>query len=501
MENIERIARDAIGLVGAYVPSLVAALVVLVVGWIVASIIARLVQKAVSLTGLGTIVQKGMPEPAAESTAKIERWIGRGVFLVLMLFVLVAFFEVLGLTQITGPLTGFLNELFVYAPRLIGPLLLIVIAWVVANLLRAITRRALTAVRLDERLAASAELAATDSKPFSETVSESVYWLTYLLFLPAVLSALDLGGLLEPVRAAVSEILAFLPNILAAAIILIVGWLVARVLRRITTNFLMAAGAERLRERDEVKESFGRQTISGTAGLIVYVLVFVPVLIAALNALNLNAVTEPASDMLRDILSLVPNLVAGVFILLIAFFVGRIVAGLATGVLTGIGFNNVSQTLGISHERLAGERSMSEIVGYIIYIAIMMFATIEALNLIGFEALSGLILAFLIFAINALFGLVIIGLGLFLGKLAGDVVATTNVPSPRTVSWIARVAIIVLAVAMGVRQMGVAEEIISLAFGLTLGAIAVAAAIAFGFGGRDAAARLIEEKVEQKKLD
>lgn len=500
MENIERIARDAIGLVGAYVPSLVAALVVLVVGWIVASIVARLVQKAVSMTGLGSVVERGLPETSGESTAKIERWVGRGVFLILMLFVLVAFFEVLGLTQITGPLTGFLNELFVYAPRLIGPLLLIVIAWVVANLLRAITRRALAAIRLDERLSASADLTTTDSKPFSETVSESVYWLTYLLFLPAVLSALDLGGLLEPVRTAVSEILAFLPNILAAAIILIVGWLVARVLRRITTNFLLAAGAERLREREEVKDSFGRQTISGTVGLIVYVLVFVPVLIAALNALSLDAVTEPASDMLRDILSVVPSLVAGVFILLIAFFVGRIVAGLTTGVLTGIGFNNVSQTLGISHERLSGERTMSEIVGYIVYIVIMLFATIEALGLIGFEALSGLILTFLVFAINALFGLVIIGLGLFLGKLAGDIVATTNVPNPKTVSWIARVAIIVLAVAMGVRQMGVAEEIISLAFGLTLGAIAVAVAIAFGFGGRDAAARLIEEKVEQKKV-
>ena len=225
MENIEGVARDAFALVGAYVPNLVAALVVLVLGWIAASIVARAIQKAVSMTGLGAIVEKGLPESASEPTAKIERWIGRGVFLVLMLFVLVAFFEVLGLTQITGPLTGFLNELFVYAPRLIGPLLLVVIAWVVANLLRAITRRALAAVRLDERLAAGADLAATDSKPFSETVSESVYWLTYLLFLPAVLSALDLGGLLEPVRNAVSEILAFLPNILAATIILIVGWL------------------------------------------------------------------------------------------------------------------------------------------------------------------------------------------------------------------------------------------------------------------------------------
>lgn len=500
MESIERVAREAVVLVGAYVPNLIAALLILVVGWIAASIIARLAQKAVAMAGLGSLLKRGLPETSTESAEKIERWVRRGVFLILMLFVLVAFFEVLGLTQITGPLTGFLNELFVYAPRLIGPLLLIVVAWAVANLLRAVTRRGLGAVRLDERLSSSADLGTGEAKPFSETVSESVYWLTYLLFLPAILSALDLGGLLEPVRGAVSEILAFLPNVLAAVIILAVGWLVARVLRRLTTNFLMAVGAERLGEREEIKGTVGRQSISGTAGLIVYVLVFVPVLIAALNALNLTAVTDPASDMLRDILAIVPNLVAGVFILLIAFFVGRIVASLTVGVLTGIGFNNVSEKLGVSHATLPGERTSSEIVGYLVYIAIMLFATIEALNLIGFEAMGTLILAFLVFAINAVFGLAIIGLGLFLGKLAAEIVVTTNVPNPTIVAWIARVAIIVLAVAMGVRQMGVAEEIISLAFGLTLGAIAVALAIAFGFGGRDAAARLIEEKVEQKKL-
>ena len=123
-----------------------------------------------------------------------------------MLFVLVGFFQVLGLTEITEPLTGFLNELFIYAPRLIGPALLIFVAWVVANLLRALTRRALTAMRLDERLAADAGIEATAERPASATISDSVYWLTYLVFLPAVLSALDLSGLLGPVRSAINEI-------------------------------------------------------------------------------------------------------------------------------------------------------------------------------------------------------------------------------------------------------------------------------------------------------
>jgi hypothetical protein len=56
----------------------------------------------------------------------------------------------------------------------------------------------------------------------------------------------------------------------------------------------------------------------------------------------------------------------------------------------------------------------------------------------------------------------------------------------------ARIAILVLAGAMALGQLGVADEIITLAFGLTLGAIAVALAIAFGVGGRDLAARQLD---------
>jgi len=501
MENIERMLREATQLLGTYVPNIVAALLILVIGWVAASIIAKVVQKALSRIGIGKLLKHGVPGDSAETANRIQNGIGRGVFIILMLFVLVAFFEVLGLTQITTPLTGFLNELFVYAPRLIGPLMLVVLAWAAANILRALTRRAMVSARLDERLGTGADLAAGTDKPFSDTVSESVYWLTYLVFLPAILSALNLGGLLEPVRSAVTEIVGFLPNIIAAALILIIGWLVARILRRVTTNFLVAVGAERLTERAELKESFGKQQLSGTVGLIVYVLVFVPVLVAALNALQLEAITAPASDMLAEILAIVPNLVAGVLIVVVAFYVARIVSGLTAGLLTSVGFDNVTKKIGLSNEQLTGQKTTSEIAGYLVHIAIMLFATIEALDLIGFASLSVLIAAFLIFAVNVVFGLIIIGLGLFLGKFAGEIVRTTNVPNPGVAAMAARGAIIILAVAMGIRQMGVAEDIISLAFGLTLGALAVALAIAFGIGGRDAAAKLIEKRLGDSAKD
>ena len=89
-------------------------------------------------------------------------------------------------------------------------------------------------------------------------------------------------------------------------------------------------------------------------------------------------------------------------------------------------------------------------------------------------------------------GLFIIGLGLYLANLAAQLVKDTGLPNSDLLAMLARTAIIILALAMGLREMGLGDEIVGLAFGLTLGAIAVALAIAFGLGGRDAAARIVE---------
>ena len=72
----------------------------------------------------------------AVDAAALEKWSGRGVYTLVMLLVLVGFFQILGLTQISQPIIRFLNEVFEYAPRLIGPALLVVSAWIVARLLR-----------------------------------------------------------------------------------------------------------------------------------------------------------------------------------------------------------------------------------------------------------------------------------------------------------------------------------------------------------------------------
>ena len=187
-------------------------------------------------------------------------------------------------------------------------------------------------------------------------------------------------------------------------------------------------------------------------------------------------------------------------VLAIAYFVGRFVAGLITNVLSEIGFDSILAKLGLGVKPAEGERTPSDVVGYLVLVAIMLFAVVEALRLIDFDLLAGLIGEFLVFAGQVILGLVIFAVGLYLAKLASDAVVATKINQASLLAPAARIAIIVLATAMGLRQMGLANEIITVAFALLFGTIAVSAAVAFGIGGREVAARLISEWLDKAKL-
>ena len=488
-------------LLGGYVPQLIGALLILIVGWFIAQLVSRIADRTVAKSGVANRISGWFGEEQRVTEESVATWVRRSVFYLIMLFVLVGFLQVLGLTAVTEPLSKFLNQVFEYAPRLIGPAILLVVAWVAANVLRLIVRRALRASNLDQRLETEVGVQQTEGVSISHTLGDAIYWLTFLLFLPAILSALDLGGLLEPVQGMVDEILTYLPNLLAAGMILLIGWLVARILQRIVTNLLVAISADELSEQVGLSKALGQQRLSGLVGLIVYILVLIPVLIGSLNALALDAITQPASEMLNTILTAIPAVFAAALVLAVAYFVGRVVAGLITNVLAGIGFDSILSKLGLGAKPVEGERTPSDVVGYLVLVAIMLFAVVEAMRLIGFDLLAGLIGNFLVFAGQVILGLVIFAIGLYLAKLASDAVVTTKIDQAPLLALAARIAIIVLASAMGLRQMGLANEIITVAFALLLGTIAVAAAVAFGIGGREIAAVLIAKWFNKAKLN
>jgi len=476
----------------AFGPTLLAGLAVLVVGWLVAILAARLVRRLLSRTSVDNKVGRWMSSEDSKSPMPIEDWAGHAVFYLIMLIVLIAFFATIKLTMVTEPLNAVLKPFLAYLPRLVGALALILVAWVLATALRNLIRAALKAANLDEKMGVAA---APGSKPMplSQTFADVVYWLVFLIFLPLVLQSLDLQALLEPVTTMFNKAFAFLPNLVSAAAILAVGWFIARIAHRFVQGLLASAGLDRLSERWGLAASLGKQTFSGVIGLVVYYVILVPVLISALAALKLEAITRPATDMLGKMMDALPNIIGASLVVLIAIVIGKVVSGIVSNVLAGVGFNNVLVRLGLAKEPPKGRQTPAAVVGTLILAVVVLLASVTAADMLGFRAVGVLIHDFIRFAGQILMAILIFALGLLLAQVVGKAVSTSDLRNAGRLAMLARGVILVLAGAMALRQTGVADDIVNLAFGLTLGAVAVAFAVAFGLGGRDMAARTLEE--------
>lgn len=474
---------------GPHLPYILGGVAILLVGWIIA-----LVGGALTRKGLDAVNANERLAAHTRSKVDIERIAGRIVFWAILLMAVVGALSVMRVDGVTGPLAGF-------AGTIIPAAVLALVAWVVATLARVVVNKALAATQLDEKLSEKA-----DTQPMSHTLGNVAFWLVLLLFLPAIVGVLQIEGLMQPLSSMMTELLAMLPNLLAAAIIGVIGWIIAKVVRGIVGNLLAATGVDRFSESNENTRGIRLSQLGGT---LAFVLVIVPTLIAALDALRIEAISRPLTRMLDEFLLAVPNVLAAAAILILAWFIGRFVAGLVARLLANLGFDLVPQRIGLGHaftgqDTTAGvgtspsgpATSLSDLAGKVALFFIMLFATVEAAGLLGFGGVHALLEEFIAFGADILLGLVIFVVGYWLADLAARAIERAN-PDGGGLARIARLAILGLVVAMGLRAMGVADDIVNLAFGLVLGAVAVAAALAFGLGGRDAAGRIADRWASQ----
>ncbi|HBB34507.1 MAG TPA: hypothetical protein DC064_22635, partial [Cyanobacteria bacterium UBA9273] len=138
-------------------------------------------------------------------------------------------------------------------------------------------------------------------------------------------------------------------------------------------------------------------------------------------------------------------------------------------------------------------RTPSELVGIIVLVGIMLFATVAATDVLQIQALTAITIGIGAIASRILAGLIVFAIGLYLANLAFNLITSSGSRQSNILGQAARIAIITLVSAMALQQMGIASDIVNLAFGLLLGAIAVAIALAFGLGARDIAALQVRE--------
>jgi hypothetical protein len=196
--------------------------------------------------------------------------------------------------------------------------------------------------------------------------------------------------------------------------------------------------------------------------------------------------------MLTAVWNGIPGFVGAIVVLAVSFYIGRWISQLVANLLAGIGFDRVLKWVGLGGEPVEGQRTPSEIVGSIVLVGVMLFAVVESAEMIGFNVVTDLVTQVIAFAGQAIVAVVIFGLGLYIANLARSYITSSGMENAKLLGQLSRIAILALVIAMTLGQLGVASEIVNLAFGLLIGAVAVAIALAFGLGGRDIAARKVE---------
>lgn len=389
-----------------------------------------------------------------------------------------------------------------WGPRILGAIVVLIAAHFIAKA----THWGLA--RLVDRLpGANREPAADPKRTTGYQLGQLGYWMVLLIGVIAALSILGLTSIVTPLNALLTDILRFVPNIIGAVLIFFVGLVVATLARRVVETALNVAHVDRMLERSGLAQMTGASGLARALGTLVFMLILIPVAIAALQQLNIRAISDPAIAVLSTILNAIPHVLGAAIVLAIAFLIARWVSGILEQVLPSLGVDRALQALGSGQpptaaqaEGLAGDggalvgrTTPSKVIARLAFIAIMLFSAVEAARLLAFGAIAAMLTQIVELGARVLFGGVIILAGVVLANFLASLVRRSTAGQEGIATNLVRWATIALASAMGLRFMGIADEIVIIAFALVLGAASVAAAIAFGIGGRETARRLLDQ--------
>jgi hypothetical protein len=382
------------------------------------------------------------------------------------------------------------------------------------------------------------------------TILSMVIW---LLGLVIVLGIFQLNQVLTPVTSMLEQGLGFLPNIIGAIFVFVIGLVIAKIVRALITTALHAVDFGKLlgTAQSGIQKATGgamgdqggargavpaqgqapgqtqpvpqqghpqqqgapvqpgaqghpqqghpQQGHPGQGGgkpgsnipeiiaSVVFALIMIVVSIASLQILGIASISDPAAEMLTTVFTAIPNIIAAVALVGIGVLIARFVTGLFRPILESTGIDDWLQ----KNDVISEGSSATPTVLRIVEIAVVLFFGVMAAQVLGFPQITAILSQILDLGGSVLFGAVIIAAGFFIASVVSKLVSGT---ASTVIKW----AIIILFAAMGLQSMGVADRIIEIAFGSLVIGLAAAAVLAFGLGGRDAAARQLE-KIEENK--
>ena len=304
-----------------------------------------------------------------------------------------------------------------------------------------------------------------------------------IFVLMAVLQHFGLTDVLAPLKEMLNKFMRAVPNIIGAGVIGYAGWIIANIVSK-----FLGVGLGKVDEQIALKTGNNDLKLSKFGSAFIFGAILLPIVVAALGVLNIPSISEPATAMINDLLAAVPKIVGAAVILLVTYFVAKFVVYMLTGLLEGMNINQYPEKIG-AQALFSESFTPTKLVGGAVMFFSMLTAATAAVNTLGIDVISDIFAKVIEFGGGLLVGGLILLIGNFLGGIAHEkLVAAGN----SGLANIARIAILGLVLAMGLKSMGLADNIVNMAFGFTIGSVAVATALAFGLGGRDAAKEIAD---------
>ncbi len=372
----------------------------------------------------------------------------------------------------------------------LGPILIalaiLIIGLFIARMVRKFLQKTLSGVDMLNRQ--NSDGSVTD---LATPIATLVYGVIVLFVLIAVLGQMGLEDVLEPLKAMASEFLGYVPNIIGAGIVGYVGWILAKIISE-----FVGMGLGKADEQLALRTGNNDIKVSKLGTSFVFAAILLPIIVAALGILDIEAISGPATAMIQQLMSAIPNIIGAGIILTVTWFVAKFVVSILGGILEGMNIDAMPEKLGL-RGMFTASFTPTKLIGSAIMFFSMLTGLTAAVDRLNIDIISQIMAKVLQFGGGILIGGVILVIGNFLSMLAYNAMSKSN----PALANIARFAILGLVLAMGLRAMGLADNIVNLAFGLTLGAVAVAAALAFGLGGRDAAKTVSDSWAKKMSKD
>jgi len=363
-------------------------------------------------------------------------------------------------------------------PGILGAIAVLIVGLILAGVVSRLVRGAFRRTSIDERLGSKMDL----NFNLGDFIAKIVHYLLVLFVLLLVLEMMGLTSVLDPFRDMLGKFFGAVPNMIYAGIIGFIGYVVGKIVSEGVG--LASLPLESFSNRIGFKQ---HDSLVKVIKQVVFFFIFLLFLVAALDALNMDAISRPISDMFANMLEAIPNIIAATIIIGVFYFIGRFLVGFLTDLLHNLGVDSYPTKLGFGS--VLGEASLSSIIGNVVFFFLMFAGVISAMEKLEMTAITDILNNVMNIAGRVFFGLIILVAGSFIANMASKAMASSD-------EWLAslvKFAVLGIFLAFALHTMGIAQSIVNMAFGFTLGAVAVAFALSFGLGGREAAGKQMQQ--------